>query len=413
MKSKLLISKDVLRQDYLSCYGGRIYETPNIDMLARKGTLFKNFYTAAVSSGMAYSAMFSGLNIHEMKRSYFHDVDQFDQCPTLFQLFEEKGYETHVIWDKRWYKSSRKKAQVFSKNTNFHNLSIEQPVGPHCKYERSENGRIISQQNTTPIEDIMEEVKTVLESKTKQIFLWIHSPHVYVGRTGYGSDIDMFDTLVGELMKIFIGDIYLTGDHGHMNGEKSIPCYGHHVYEGAIKIPLITPNHFGKKIIETPLSNIQLKNIVLEEKFDSKKFVYSDSRYYLQPDRKLAIRKGDFKYIYNKNDKSEELYDLTYDANENVNLLLDKIIDTERLSEYFLDEIFYYPRWKEAEKAYLELKAEKDRIWKNGNQWVELYIRAREIKRRGLLKTISTKFKPKKILKGRWEARAKTDLSKK
>lgn len=413
MKNKLLISKDVLRADYLSCYGSNIYSTQNIDMLAKNGCIFKNFYTAAPSSGMAYTAMFSGLNIHEMNRSYFHNVDQFNQCPALFQLFEEKGYETHVIWDKKWYESSRKKAQVFDERTNFHNLSIAQHVGPHATYVRDEKGKIKPQQNVMPIKDLLDKVKEIIENNTKPIFLWIHSPHVFAGRTGYGADIDLFDNLVGELMEIFKGYIYLTGDHGHMNVEKQIPCYGHHVYEGAIKIPLITPNHFGRNIIEMPLSNIQLKNIILEEKIKPQEFVYSDSRYYLQPDRRLAIRKGDFKYIFNKLDRSEELYDLKYDPTENVNLLLDKIVDVERLSEYFLDEVFYYPRWVEAKERYLELKAEKNRIWKNGNWLAELYIQIRDIKRRGFLKTISVRTKPQKILNGRWGSKLRTDLSKK
>lgn len=413
MRSKLLISKDVLRADYLSCYGGKLYETKNIDILAKKGLIFKNFYTAAPSSGMAYTAMFTGLNIYELKRGYFHDVKQFDQCPTLFQLLEEKGYDTHVIWDKHWFESSRKKAMVFSEKTHFHNLSISQSVGPHFDYERGKDKRIKSQQNVDPVGEIVEEATKILESKARPVFIWVHCPHCFAGRTGYGSDIDMFDELVGRLMTVFKGDMYLTADHGHMNGEKGIPCYGFHVYQGAVKIPLITPNYFGKEVIEIPLSNIQLINIILEGKLDPQEFIYSDSRYFLQPDRKLMIIKGDFKYIYNKKGKTEELYDLKYDPNENVNLLLDKIKDVDRMKDYFFDEVHYYPRWEDAKQAYFELKGERELIWRTGSRFVHACIYLREIKRKGILTVILTYFKTKKKVKGRWGSRAKTDLSKK
>ena len=223
----------------------------------------------------------------------------------------------------------------------------------------------------------------------------------------------MFDDLVGKLVKIFKGDIIVTSDHGHMDGVKGIPCYGHHVYENAIKIPLITPNYFGKKVIDTPLSNIQLKEIILNSRIIPQKYVYSDSQYFLQPNRKLAIIRGNFKYIYNKRDKSEELYDLKYDRQENINLLINKLIDVDRLSEYFLDEVIYYPDWKRAKSAYEELRAEKNRIWKEGKWGIELIIKARDLKRCGILRAMSAKFKPKKVLRGRWGALAKIDLSKK
>ncbi len=45
MEDILLISKDAFKTDYLSCYGGDKWETPNIDSLAKSGTIFRNFYT--------------------------------------------------------------------------------------------------------------------------------------------------------------------------------------------------------------------------------------------------------------------------------------------------------------------------------------------------------------------------------
>ena len=52
-----------------------------------------------------------------------------------------------------------------------------------------------------------------------------------------------------------------------MNIEKNTPVYGSHVYEGAIKIPLITPNFSGKNVVKEPLDNTQLKSIILNNEF--------------------------------------------------------------------------------------------------------------------------------------------------
>ena len=100
------------------------------------------------------------------------------------------------------------------------------------------------------------------------------------------------------------------------------------------------------------MTNTQLKNILLHQKFDSQKFIYSDSQYYLQDNRKLMIRYKDYKYIYNKRNKSEELYDLFHDPGENVNLLLENVFNKNRDKNYFLEEVYYYPKWDDAYEAY-------------------------------------------------------------
>tara|TARA_B100001250_G_scaffold213427_1_gene183068 strand:- start:22203 stop:23447 length:1245 start_codon:yes stop_codon:yes gene_type:complete len=414
MKSKILISKDILRSDYLSIYGNSTFETKNIDTICKNGTLFNNYYTGGPSSGMSQTVMFTGMNIHEIDRGYFHKVKQFDQCETLYQIMEKKGYETHVLWDKKWYYGSRRKAMVYSENTNFHNLEIAQHVGPHGNHLRKKDGRIRVNNDSNPVKDLLEEIDKIISESKSAIFLWIHLPHVLLGYNGYGSDIQLFDEFVGYVIDKFKDqEIYLTSDHGHMNLERGIPCYGSHVYQGTIKIPFITNKFFGKSIINDNYSNVQLKDILLNDKITPPDFVYSDSHYFLQPNRKLAIIKDEFKYIFSKKGSSEELYDLMTDPNETVNLLSDKIFDAERLVSYFLDEVYHYPKWDKAEKYYTILKNEKKRVWKQGSWFAEKYINFREFKQAGVIKKTSSVIRPKKIIKGRWGSRAKVDLSKK
>lgn len=350
---------------------------------------------------MAYTCMFSGLNPHELKRKTYNEVEPFDQCPTLFDILDSKGYENHVIWDEFWVDKAWRFSKVYGQDTSFHNLKIGQTVGPHF----IDSEKIRPKKDARPIKKIINTVEEIFSDKSKPIFLWIHCPHVLAGRTGYGSDIDLFDKLVGRLMDFFSCErIYLTADHGHMDCVKGVPVYGFHVYEPAIKIPLITPNHFDKKEINDIISNIQLKNIILEHKIYPQEFIYSDTQYYLQKNRKLMIRKGDFKYIYNKRNNSEELYDLRYDPNENVNLLIESWYDRNRDKNYYLEEIYYYPRWEEAKKAYLKLKNEKDRIWKEGTWVQELLYKLNNIRKKGIANFYRYFAKRKNKVKGRWNS---------
>lgn len=363
----VLLSKDVLRPDYLTPYGNTYWETENISELAAKGTFFKKHYTSAPSSAMSYTCMFSGLNAYQVERSKYTEVDPFCQTPTLFDILEERGYACHVIWDKRWFENAYRFSRSYgSQNTNFHNLQIEQTVGPHKINAES----IQPGDDTRSIEKVLGALDDSLSCD--KVFVWIHLPHVLFGRTGYGSDIDLLDHLVGEIRKRFDDDsIYITADHGHMNCEKGIPVYGAHVYEGAARIPLITPRIEDRTYVDFPTSNIQLKEIILDHKIAQPDYVFCDSQYYAQPNRRLAIIKNNYKYIYNKMDKSEELYDLDWDPLENVNLLEETIRDRDRNKDYFLQEVYFYPFLKTAQEAYSALSKKRREIWREGAFWEE------------------------------------------
>ena len=130
MNNILLLSKEILRpKTYLSCYGSKLYNTPNIDFLAEQGTKFTNFYTATPSSAMSFTSMFSGLNPYETKRKSYKMVQNFTQCPTMSDILDKRGYEIHVMFGSKWYKTSHKRSRVFCENTIFHPLeNIHQQV---------------------------------------------------------------------------------------------------------------------------------------------------------------------------------------------------------------------------------------------------------------------------------------------
>lgn len=377
----ILISKDVLRADYLPVYGNKYWNTPNIDELAKKGTVFRRHYSAAPSSAMAYTCMFSGLFAHELDRSKYTEVKPFTQCSTLFQILQSLGYNCHVIWDEVWMKTSYLHSKVYGdESTTFHNIKISQHIGPHKINDSEISEDIVS--NTINL--IAREVDNIFINYDK-LFVWLHLPHVIKGRPSYGSDIDLFDEIIGEMRKRFNDEsIFITADHGHMNCEKGIPVYGFHVYEGAIKIPLITPLIIDSgHEINYPTSNVQLKEIILNKKIEKREYIFSDSQYYMQENRRLAIIKDNYKYIYNKKDRTEELYDIDFDPTENVNLLSVRWYDQNRMRYYYTKEIYYYPYRDKIPIIYEELKQQKDKIWKTGKYLSKYIYMLDRIRRRG------------------------------
>ena len=120
-----------------------------------------------------------------------------------------------------------------------------------------------------------------------------------MGRTGYSEDIDALDMCDGMLRKYFDDDcIWISADHGNMDGYKGKYSYGFDVYTLAIQITLIAPLTEGLKQYSFNVSNFDMRAIVLDKMIPKRDFIYSDCAYYAQPHRKIAILAHDFSYIF-------------------------------------------------------------------------------------------------------------------
>lgn len=88
----VLLILDSVRNDRLSMFGNKRKTTPFLDMLASKGTYFKNCYSASNSSLPAHVSIFTG------KPPYFHGASSnfsfFDgKYPMLTEMLKEVGYK--------------------------------------------------------------------------------------------------------------------------------------------------------------------------------------------------------------------------------------------------------------------------------------------------------------------------------
>jgi len=89
----ILISIDALRADHLSCYGYHRNTSPNIDRLAREGTIFKNCLSQATSTGPSHTSIYLAQYV------WRHKVDTFKKrlCrspATLAEILKDRNYTT-------------------------------------------------------------------------------------------------------------------------------------------------------------------------------------------------------------------------------------------------------------------------------------------------------------------------------
>lgn len=361
----ILLSKDALLRSYLPIYGNKYWNTPNIDILAREGTVFYRHYTSAPSTAMAFTSMFTGKYPYQLNRKKYQKLKNEEKIDNLFEILRNNGYENHIVWSDNYMIKAMPYSRCFdSEHTVFHNIDINQPVGPHLK------GLADLKRDENKVTRCLEKINSIIDdlSNKKKIFLWVHLPHVILGRISYGDDIDILDNIVGYIReKIPEADFYLTADHGHMNGRKAKYTYGFDVYEPAISIPLISTRIEKLSSVDYPTSNTFLLDIILEKKIPHNEYILSDTAYYGQIHRKTAIVSGDYKFIYTKYNNYKELYDLKWDENEDVNLLKKTEWDIDRKRKVVIPEIYFYPKWNSIDNELEKFNKILRSFWKKGN----------------------------------------------
>lgn len=373
MKRKVIISKDAMCREYLPLYGNSYWagKTPNLDELAAKGTVFRRHYAAAPSTVMSFFSMCTGLFAHETDYEMYERAHIPFEGETIFTKAKKLGYtESHIIWGELWSVLPQY-FDYFREDVQQHYLkNISQPVGPHYNHTHELQPDKEKEENTLAM--VEAEVRSIFEG-ADNVFLWLHLPHVINGRVAYGSDMDLFDRYIGMIRKYVPDeDIVITADHGNMNGHRGKLGYGYDLHNAAIGIPLITPRIDGLSECQINTSNADLFGLVFKGEITERQFVYSDSAYRAQKHRKLAILCDDYKYVYYKQSGKEELYDLTFDPNEEFSIYEDILYDVDRKIHMQIREEFFHADWPAVRRMRQMLHEEKERLWQKGSLRVVL-----------------------------------------
>ncbi len=367
MKSNsiLLLTKDAMCTDYLPCYGNQYWKgkTPNLDELVEKGTLYTRFYTAAPSSNMSYLAMSTGKYPYELDISTYVHLTKDYEGVTLFDRAKERGFSCHILWDDAWTPDIAY-CRCYGEGTVFHPISgLRQGVGSHYKHE----GFLVP--DDSKVENslrMLREEMNLISSADESVFLWIHLPHVINGRVSFGGDIDVFDDVIGMMREYFRDDcIFISADHGNMNGHEGVLGYGFDGREDEIRIPLITPRRNDLNVCDALMCNIDMFEIVFESAVLERTLVFSDTAYYGQDHRILSILKGKYKYVYHKKDGTEELFDLSWDPKEQFSLMSDLYYDKAREESYPAREHYFYDSWNELPAIRDDFRRIRASMWRD------------------------------------------------
>lgn len=385
----VLITIDTLRADHLSCYGYERKTSPNIDKIAEKGIIFKNViapssWTAPSMVSLLTSVypinhgVIHGLGYKREKKIFKKEVFS-DELTTLTEILKANGYTTfgiasHSRLSEKFgfargfdyfmcfpfipappvnntiylWENEIKKSDKF-----FLWVHYFDPHSPHhARYPWIEHYT----------SKALTEKLNLSKKKKGELFRLIPTfkkDHQTLSNfiALYDSEINFVDSYIGELIQKFELDkntlIIITSDHGIGFLEHGYIAHGNTLYQEAIHIPLIIklPDSSKKETVNKQVSLVDIMPSILQilnidpleqtlgkSFWKKKKLLIKDTSDYsfseLDTNRILkTIMTPEWKYIYNYQDKTEQLYNIKSDPLELNNLVDKKTKQRNQLKE--------------------------------------------------------------------------------
>jgi choline-sulfatase len=241
IRSVLLITMDTTRADYLGCFGSTTAQTPNIDRLAREGTVFTHCTTCAPLTLPSHSSMMTAVY------PYVHGARQngsgrlADSNITLAETLKAAGLATQAT------------VASFVLNRQF---GIAQGFDVYHDVPRPAAGDPTHAER--PGDEVADDALAMLRSlASKPFFLWVHfyDPHFPYRSTrttdilsplAYADEISFMDKQIGRLLaalrELNLGRstlVVAVADHGEGLNDHDEWKHGYFLYETTLHTPLI------------------------------------------------------------------------------------------------------------------------------------------------------------------------------
>ncbi len=247
----VFLTIDTLRADHLGCYGYARPTSPEIDALAREGTLFENGWAHAPSTRYSMPALASG------RWPSAIDWDESIWWPrlargvrTLGEALRGDGYFTGGIFSFSYFAAADQRG--FERGMDFYDTS-------RASLHVAVNGPMESRGSSS--RQLADDAIAFFDAhKDRKFFLWLHfydphlsyEPHAEVPSFGtermdlYDGEIRFTDLHVGRVLAHLkeLGlwgrtAVVLTGDHGEGFGEHGVTEHGFDLYAPQTRVPFI------------------------------------------------------------------------------------------------------------------------------------------------------------------------------
>ena len=245
----ILITIDTTRADHLSAYGYARPTSPNLDALAKDGTLFEHAWAHAPSTRYSMPAILTGrfpLDVHYDMSQWWPGIAV--GADTLAKELAARGFVTGAITSFEYFDPKRHMNQGFAEYDN-EDARLHQALGGP---ERSHGSSSKEQTDKA--------IGFVTRHASDRWFLWVHyyDPHADYethpeikpfgtdDMARYDGEIAFTDLHIGRLIAELKAKgmydktvIVVTGDHGEGFGEHGVTMHGFHLYAAQTKVPLI------------------------------------------------------------------------------------------------------------------------------------------------------------------------------
>lgn len=342
----VLVTLDTVRADRVGAYGYADARTDTIDTLARDGIRFDRAISPLPLTIPAHATMMTGLlPFHHGIRANGDDV-LHPEVTTLAEMLSAEGWVTAAsvaafVTTRQWGFS-----QGFSAYFD------EMPEDGERNYWHTERS------GDAVVDDALQWLAG--QSEDTPVFLWVHLydahwPYTPKGPWAealkgkpYDAEVAFVDDQVGRLVDAFAGRKVLwvlAGDHGEGLSEHQELTHGLFTYDSTQRVPFIVSGAgIAPQVVRETVSTADLTPTVLRTlglpvpagldgvpQPGTPTVAYAESyqgseRFRLAPHR--TVVEGDLKLIATP---QPELYDLTKDPGELVNLAADRPADVTRM----------------------------------------------------------------------------------
>ena len=320
----------------LSCYGNSIITTPNIDALAKNGTLFTHAFMPApvcspcrssIITGMMSTSL--GVHNHHSSRTEESAIHLPDYLKTIPEVFQSGGYFTFNN-GKDDYNFSYDRKQLYSQDYYVHPLYGKKGEAINLT-ELADKTPFFGQIQLSGGKEIFsasfkDQVSTPADRSAIQLPPFLpHHPAIIEEYANHLDAIQITDRKVGEIMNElkaggFLDNtiVFFFSDHG-----MRLTRHKQFLYDGGLHVPLIIADFRKNAFVKAASTDNQLvsgldlgisslalagipipdymegKNIFEEDKQKRKYLISSRDRCDFTIDRIRAVRSKRYKYIRN------------------------------------------------------------------------------------------------------------------